>query len=141
MTEDIRWQQRFDNYQRALARLAEAVELAEKRELSDLEEQGLIQAFEFTHELAWNVLKDYLEYQGVGQIIGSKGAVRSALANGLIENGETWMSMILDRNRSSHTYNLDIAREIAARVRDEYFPAFQRLAERFNAILSGTGEA
>jgi nucleotidyltransferase substrate binding protein (TIGR01987 family) len=141
MTEDIRWQQRFDNYQRALARLAEAVELAEKRELSDLEEQGLIQAFEFTHELAWNVLKDYLEYQGVGHIIGSKGAVRSALANGLIENGETWMSMILDRNRSSHTYDLDVAQEIAGRILGEYYLEFQRMAARFKAILSGTGEA
>ena len=97
MPEDIRWKQRFDNYVKALQTLSDAVELAQKRALSMLEEQGVIQSFEFTHELAWNVLKDYLEYQGVRDIIGSRGAVREAFKNGLIEDGETWMTMIRDR--------------------------------------------
>lgn len=140
MPEDIRWKQRFDNYQRALARLTEAVELAHERKLSDLEEQGLIQGFAFTHELAWNVLKDFLEHQGVGTIIGSKGAVRSAFKNGLIENGDTWMTMIQDRNRSSHTYNPAVAREIAGRIVADYFPEFQKMAERFSTILAGSGD-
>ncbi len=140
MFEDIRWKQRFDNYQQALARLADAVELAHERGLSELEEQGLIQGFEFTHELAWKVLKDYLEHQGISDIIGSKGAVRSAFKNGLIENGEIWMTMILDRNRSSHTYNLDVAREIAERILADYFPQFKKMAERFNAILAESEE-
>jgi dipeptidase len=63
--QDIRWMQRFQNYRQALARLSEAVALSRQRALSELEEQGLIQAFEFTHELAWNVLKDYLEAAGL----------------------------------------------------------------------------
>lgn len=136
MPEDIRWQQRFANYLRALGKLAEAVDLARERALSDLEQQGLIQGFEFTHELAWNVLKDFLEYQGIHNLIGSKDAVRSAFKNGLLENGDTWMTMILDRNRSSHTYNQEIAAEIAGRILAEYYPEFRKLAARFKALLA-----
>ena len=61
---DIRWIQRFANFQSALAQLKDGVDTFNSRDLSLLEKQGLIQAFEFTHELAWNVLKDYFEYQG-----------------------------------------------------------------------------
>nr|VFJ56069.1 MAG: nucleotidyltransferase substrate binding protein, HI0074 family [Candidatus Kentron sp. DK] len=73
---DIRWRQRFDNYRQALARLRDAVALRQQRPLSDLEQQGLIKAFEFTHELAWNVMKDYFEYQGNTRITGSRDAIR-----------------------------------------------------------------
>lgn len=141
MPEDIRWKQRFDNYRRALQTLRRGVELAATRELSELETQGLIQGFEFTHELAWNVLKDYLEDAGVSGIIGSKGATREAFRNGLIENGDVWMTMILDRNRSSHTNNLEIAEEIAARILTEYFPELRKMATRFDTILEESGSA
>ena len=141
MSEDVRWKQRFDNYRRAFSRLTQAVDLARERKLSDLEEQGLIQGFEFTHEPAWNVLKDYLEHQGIGDVVGSRGAVRSAFKNGLIENGDVWPAMILDRNRSSHTYNPDVAQEIAARICADYFPAFQKMAERFTQLRAESEEA
>ncbi len=140
MPEDIRWKQRFENYKRALQRLAEAVELAAERELTDLEKQGLIQGFEFTHELAWNVLKDYLEHQGIMNLIGSKDAIRSAFRNGLIDTGDAWMTMILDRNRSSHTYNLEIAEEIVGRILSSYFVEFQRMDRRFSMILKESGD-
>ena len=107
--QDIRWIQRFSNYQKALFTLAEATVLADARALSNLEQQGLIQGFEFTHELAWNVLKDYLEEQGFVGIIGSKNATREAFSNALIADGEAWMDMIKARNLTSHTYNTDIA--------------------------------
>ena len=87
MTRDIRWKQRFSNYLRAFQTLVDAVELADVRELSNLEQQGLIQSFEFTHELAWNVLKDYLEHQGIAGLVGSRDASRAAFKNGLIEDG------------------------------------------------------
>jgi nucleotidyltransferase substrate binding protein (TIGR01987 family) len=135
MSEDIRWKQRFSNYLKALQQLTYAVGLAEKRELTDLEKQGLIQGFEFTHELAWKVLKDFLENQGISNLIGSKDAVRSAFKNGLIENGDVWMTMILDRNRTSHTYDLEISEEIATRILANYYPEFQKMAGRFNTIL------
>jgi len=102
---DIRWQQRFANYKKALVQLKNAVELSQQRALSPLEQQGIIQAFEFTHELAWNVLKDFLQDQGDQSIKGSKDATRAAFKVGLINDGEQWMTMILSRNASSHTYN------------------------------------
>ncbi len=134
MPEDIRWKQRFENYLKALQTLTDAATLAGERELSKLEEQGVIQFFEFTHELAWNVLKDYLEYQGVGNIVGSRGAVREAFRNGLIEDGETWMAMIRDRNLSSHTYDQETAREIVGRILGEHHPAFLKMARKFSAL-------
>lgn len=134
MSEDIRWKQRFNNYLKALQTLTDAVKLAEERELSTLEAQGVIQSFEFTHELAWNVLKDYLEYQGVSDIVGSRGAVREAFKNGLLEDGETWMTMIKDRNLSSHTYDLERAQEIVERILDEHHPAFLKMAKKFNTF-------
>ncbi len=101
---DIRWIRRFQNYGHALARLSEAVSLSRQREVSEFETQGLIHTFEFTHELAWNVLKDYLEAQGFAELIGSKNATRQAFKNGLLEDGEAWMDMIRARNLTSHTY-------------------------------------
>jgi len=130
MTDDIRWKQRFDNYKRALHQLTLAVTLLEQRPLTDLEQQGLIQGFEFTHELAWNVLKDYLEYEGIQGLIGSRSAVREAFKRGLLTNGEAWMDMIEKRNLSSHTYNLEVATELVSAIRDTYYPEFIALHER-----------
>jgi nucleotidyltransferase substrate binding protein (TIGR01987 family) len=124
--QDLRWIQRFDNFKRAFARLAQAAALAKQRELSELEEQGLIQAFEFTHELAWNTLKDFLESRGTTvKLYGSKDATREAFAAGLIENGETWMKMIEHRNETSHTYNEKTADAIAEAILARYVPEFE----------------
>ena len=132
---DIRWIQRFDNFKRAFASLQEAAEIADRRGLSELERQGLIQAFEFTHELAWNTLKDFLLSRGTTEkIYGSKDATRMAFAAELIENGETWMQMIGHRNESSHTYNDDVAGRIMEAVCSCYVPAFEAFMCRFEAL-------
>ena len=128
---DVRWRQRFQNYQQALSRLSDAVALSRQRPLSDLEQQGLIQAFEFTHELGWNVLKDYLEEQGVAGIIGSRNATREAFKNELIQDGEAWMDMIQARNLSSHTYNSEVAQDIVRRVIERFQPALAAMEKRF----------
>lgn len=124
MANEIRWQQRFTNYKNALAQLASAVQLAKQRDLSDLEKQGMIQAFEFTHELAWNVMKDYFAYQGNPNITGSRDAIRESFNKGLITEGEGWMEMIKSRNQTSHTYNNKIANEIVEKIMNLYFPLF-----------------
>lgn len=129
--QDIRWLQRFQNYQQALSRLTEAVALSQQRALSELEEQGLIQAFEFTHELAWNVLKDYLEAQGFVELIGSKNATRQAFKNGLLEDGEAWMDMIKARNLTSHTYQVKIAADIVKDILGRFHPALSAMERRF----------
>ena len=126
-SQDVRWIQRFKHFEQAYAQLEKAVELSKKRPLSELEEQGIIQAFEFTHELAWNVLKDFLEEQGVRGLYGSKDSSREAFKRGLIENGDTWMGMIQSRNLTSHTYNRNIAQKIVQTILENYYMEFGRL--------------
>ena len=133
MHEDIRWQQRFDNYERALAQLTAAVELSRQRPLSSLEKQGLVQGFEMVHELAWNVLKDYLEYEGIQGLVGSRGTVREAFKRGLITAGELWMDMISKRNLSSHTYNQALADSLVETIIADYHDAFLDLQATLRA--------
>ncbi|MBF0347462.1 MAG: nucleotidyltransferase substrate binding protein [Magnetococcales bacterium] len=131
MMQALRWKHRFDNCLKALQTLDAAMTLARERELSPLEQQGLIQGFEVTHELAWNVLKDYLEYRGIFGLVESRDATRSAFKNGLIEQGEVWMQMIADRNLTSHTYDQSRAQTIADAISERYYPAFKEMAARF----------
>ena len=131
---DIRWKQRFNNYSKAFQTLVAAVELSRSRELSELEEQGVIQSFEFTHELAWNVLKDYLEEKGITGLIGSIDATRAAFKHGLIEDGDDWMKMIEDRNTTSHTYNPQVAQAVVENILKRFYPAFEKMAKKFTAL-------
>jgi len=127
MTQDIRWQQRFDNFNRALKQLTAAVELSAQREFTELEKQGVIQGFEFVHELAWNVLKDLLEFEGIQGIVGSRGAVREAFKRGLLADGEAWLDMIDKRNLTSHTYNAELAQDMVNTTIHVYYPSFVAL--------------
>ena len=133
--QDIRWQQRLTHFGKAFAQLNEAVELARQRPLSRLEKQGAIQVFEFTHELAWNVLKDYLQDQGYQDIKGSKDATRAAFKVGLIEDGERWMAMIQSRNLSSHTYDEQTAELLVAAIFNDYAPLFIALQSEMERYL------
>lgn len=132
--QDVRWMQRLNNYSQALSRLSEAVELAGQRALTPLEQQGLIQAFEFTHELAWNVMKDYFYWQGNAAITGSRDATREAYAKGLLEDGEGWMAMIKSRNQSSHTCNQAIAEAIVGSVIGQYHGLLVAFEQRMQKI-------
>lgn len=125
--KDIRWLQRFKNFKKAFSQLEDAVELGK---YSNLERQGLIKAFEFTYELAWNTLKDFLNEKGFTEIIGSKDTIRLAFKNGLIENGESWMKMLKSRNITAHTYDLETAIEIEHVVRETYYDLFAALQIR-----------
>lgn len=133
-TSDIRWIQRLQSFRKAFGQLSNAVELAEERDLSNLEQQGLIQAFEFTHELAWNTLKDFLGSRGTTEIYGSKDATREAFKIGLIENGETWMEMIQSRNRTSHTYNEETANQISEAIVSSYRREFEKFLVNFTEL-------
>src|SRR3989338_2509420 len=133
---DIRWQQRLHHYKKALSRLRDAVLTSRQRPLSQLEQQGLIKAFEFTHELAWNVLKDYFADQGNMSITGSRDATREAFQKGLITDGAGWMEMIKSRNLTSHTYNEDVALEISQDVARDYLRLFDELEVKLNELKS-----
>jgi nucleotidyltransferase substrate binding protein (TIGR01987 family) len=131
--QDIRWEQRFSNFRKALNQL---LKYKEKKELNEMEKQGLIKAFEFTYELAWNTLKDYLEYQGIPGVIGSRDASRHAFANELISDGEGWMKMLESRNKTSHTYNEETAEEITRDVLSEFIPLFVELENKLKSLTS-----
>lgn len=122
MESDIRWKQRFQNFSDALTHLEYAVK--EISNPSDLEKEGTIQRFEFTHELAWKVMKDYLEYEGISGIVGSRSATREAFNKGLITNGQSWMDMIESRNKTVHTYLKDVLCDEYAKIVEVYYPLF-----------------
>ena len=126
--DDIRWIQRFSNYTKALGQLNKFIE---KGKLNEFEQQGLIQAFEYTYELAWNTIKDYFEAQGETDIHGSRDAIRLAFRRGLVENGQTWMDMIKSRTLTTHTYNEDVAEEIASAIAKTYHAEFIALQKEF----------
>ena len=119
MKDQIRYKQRLENFGRALGNLNEALALKKIRSLSKLETQGLLKSFEFTYELAWKSMKDYLEFQGITGIVGSRDSFRLAFQNAIIGEGEAWQEMVDDRNLLSHDYDESIANDIAERV-DKY---------------------
>lgn len=136
LNKDIRWHQRLNNFDKALSRLTEGVELAKQRKLSSLEEQGLIQSFEYNYELSWNLIKDFYEEQGETTIQGSRDAFRLAFKRNLISDGETWMAMIKSRMLTSHTYNEETAIEISYKIKNEYYSVFNELSKTLNKIKS-----
>lgn len=122
MEQDIRWKQRFQNYEKAFLQLERFVA---KESLNEFEEQGLIQCFEYTYELAWNVMKDYLTYQGITSITGSRDAIRQAFNLEIIKQGSDWMQMVDDRIITVHSYNEESTKKIEARIFNIYVQLFR----------------
>lgn len=140
---DIRWRQRFQNFQNALRRLNEAGEIVNRAsgspipaESVQLLKEGLLQRFEFTQELAWKVMKDYMEYQGIPGLMGSRDTFRNALKLGII-NDERWLNSITDRNITSHAYDESEAGIIYDNVRDVYLPLFKEFESKMIEISNG----
>ena len=134
-SDDIRWLQRLENFTNALNELEQATHLREQRQLSRLEAMGLIQAFEFTYELGWNLMKDYLSYEGVNDLAGSRSTIREAVTHGLLSEteGRTWMEMLQNRNRTSHLYDEEAVRAIEQTIVEEYREAFASLRATLDA--------
>lgn len=142
---DIRWRQRFQNFQNALGRLSEAEAIIgavigapiNNAELQLLKE-GLLQRFEFTQELVWKVMKDYMEYQGINGLMGSRDTFRNALKLGLISD-QRWINSITDRNITSHAYDETEAGIIYDNVRVVYLLLFKEFETKMMEILNGEG--
>jgi len=141
--EKPRWIYRFDNYKRAFLLLREAIETMEKRELTQLEKEGIIQRFEYTWELAWKVIKDYLEHEGVTlDKITPASVIRAAFSAKVIKNGELWMRALDDRNKMSHVYNLKKFEEVIEKIRKHYLSLFDDLhLSLMENILNGNDDA
>lgn len=135
--QDIRWQQRFKNFQRAFFLLREAME-NDLNKLNQLEKEGIIQRFEYTFELAWKVLKDKMEFDGLElNQISPKAVVRQAFAAKYIKDADTWLRMIGDRNLMSHTYDFSKFEIVIVSIKNDYLPMldewhFQLLTELAN---------
>lgn len=146
--KDIRWELRFANYRKALTKLSQAVrvvtaatvdgEVKTPDDVAEMLREGLIQRFEYTHQLAWNVMKDYAEYQGAVDIGGSRDATREAFKMGLIGHAEVWMEMIKSRNESLHTYNEATADEVFGKVVNDYHPRFIEFERSMLALHAGS---
>ena len=130
--QDIRWQQRFTNFTRAFLLLRAAIE-QDPAQLSQLEKEGIIQRFEYTFELAWKVLKDKMGNDGILlDQISPKAVIRQAYAAKYINDPETWLNMIGDRNLMSHTYDFAKFEDVIQAIRDHYLPL---LDEWYLALL------
>lgn len=117
---DIRWEQRFDNFSKAVKLLKE-IEILQLEDLSLLEKEGIIQRFEFTLALAWKTLKDKMEFDGmVLDIISPKMVIKEAFKAKYIDNVETWLDMIDDRNLLSHTYDYELLEEVIPTIKNSY---------------------
>lgn len=121
MTDISRWEQRLESYHKALSRLAEIVSASKLRALNDFERDGLVQRFEFTHELSWKLMKAYAEYQGYDGIGGSRDATRKAFEMNLIPDGQIWMDMIKSRNDISHNYDDEIATDVVDNILNVFY--------------------
>lgn len=123
MTKDIRWKQRFQNFEYAFIFLSKSCEL---EAYDELQGAGLVQAFEFTFELAWKTLKDYLQNQGV-DVQFPREVIKQAFATQLIEDGALWIEMLDKRNELSHTYNQEQSQRAVQKIRNRYFPPIQQV--------------
>lgn len=145
--QDICWHQRFSNYLKAYAKLEEAVHKIKEQYpigeegtidndsfLDDIIKEGRIQRFEYTHELAWNVMKYFLENAGNNNIFASRDATREAFSAGLINDGDVWMDMIRSRNKTIHTYNEETADDIFLKIVTQYQELFLQFKHRMEAL-------
>jgi len=131
MRQDIRWIQRLSNWTKALEQLTRFIS---KKQLNELEQQGLIQSFEYNHELAWKTQKDFLQEQGVKELFGSRNVAREAFNLDLITDADVWMLMIEDRNLTSHTYNKEVTKRIIKHITNDYYQAFCQLHKRLTNL-------
>ena len=133
-----RWEQRLDSYHKALARLAEIVGASKKRALNEFERDGLVQRFEFTHELSWKLMKAYAEYQGFDGIGGSRDATRKAFEMSLISDEQSWMDMIKSRNETSHNYDGSMADDVVDSIINRFYPLLAEFYQKMNSLSALT---
>ena len=134
MTLDNRWEQRFSNFEKALFQLSQGIE-QNSGNPPDIITEGIIQRFEFTHELAWKVMKDYLEYEGYQNISGSRSATKEAFNKGLLGEGQLWMDMIESRNNTVHTYNEEVLQTEYIKTVKNYLPLFLSFKEKMKSMI------
>lgn len=130
--KSVRWKQRFQNLDRAFCQLQRGLALNSP---SDIEQQGIIQSFEFTFELSWKTMKDYLEAQGVESTF-PRDVIKQAFHYQLVSDGALWLDMLGKRNLLAHTYDETLALEAYNLIKDQYAPLVAQLVDRFRVELA-----
>ena len=123
---DIRWKQRFDNLQRAYQRLRWALEIHQQDPSDELIRMAVIKAYEFTFELSWKTLKDFLAYNGIDAKL-PREVLKQAFTTGLVSDGQLWIDMLEERNLMAHTYDDTRARKAVHQIQERYFSGLQQL--------------
>jgi nucleotidyltransferase substrate binding protein (TIGR01987 family) len=130
--ENIRWKQRFSNFSRAFMLLRSALEERSLDQFSDLEQEGIIQRFEYSYELAWKTMKDYLEESGVVMNpVTPRNVIKEAFSSGIIEDGQVWVEMMLHRSLLSHTYDFSKFQQVLEEIFEHYLFALSKLHDWF----------
>ena len=130
--QDVRWKQRFQNFEKSLILLEGALAL----ESPDIYQRaGLIQFFETTFELSWKLMKDYLEAEGFAEVSSPRSAIKKAFETGVIEEGHVWMELLLDRNLTAHTYNEDTVDKVERLIEQKYYPVIRKLYEALKRVV------
>ncbi|MBI5214216.1 MAG: nucleotidyltransferase substrate binding protein [Ignavibacteriae bacterium] len=129
--QDIRWQQRLNNFEKALGHLEDALNISQP---DIIQKAGLIQFFEMSFELAWNTLKDYLEEQGFADVKTPRAAIKKGFEIGLIQDGRSWLQLLENRNLTSHAYDERAATEIEMSIRQNYFALLLSLFNSLKAL-------
>lgn len=129
-----RWKQRLESYKKAFKQFENGVILYKSKELSDLEKQGIIQSFEYCFELGWNLMKDYLNYQGIYDIRGPRDAIKLAFKYDIVDDADVWIEMISVRNMTTHTYDPDILKDVLEEIINTFYPSLKQLLDRFISI-------
>lgn len=125
---DIRWEQRFENLDRAFNLLEQGVERHAQQDLSDLEKEGIIQRFEYTFELAWKTLKDYLDYTGIVlEQITPRSVIKAAFNAKIIADGQAWIDMLSQRNLMAHTYHQEYFEHAISNIVGSHFSALRQV--------------
>jgi nucleotidyltransferase substrate binding protein (TIGR01987 family) len=132
-TPDIRWQQRFHQFEKAFGLLRQAIAIEQP---SVVERAGLIQFFEMAFELGWKLLKDYEEAEGF-TVKSPRDAIKQAFQAGFVRRGHDWMDALEDRNLTTHTYNEQTAIAVERKIRKNYFPCLQELHRDFAGKMGG----
>lgn len=131
---DIRWKQRFENFNRAFQLLQSAFEGKSLDEFSDLEKEGVIRRFKYTFELAWKTIKDYLLHNGVLlQQITPRSAIKEAFAAKVIEDGQIWIDMLDHRNLMSHSYSQKTFDIVIQAINERYIKTLEGFTTKIRA--------
>ncbi len=130
--ERLRWHYRFDNFSRAFVLLREAVDTMEERALNQLEKEGMIQRFEYSWELAWKTMADFIASEGLNlPTVTPRAVLKASFQAGIISDGDEWMAALDARNKMSHVYNFKIFEQVIEALRTRFLPLFERFHEDF----------